>query len=160
MYAIRSYYDMDSPAVLDIYTPCQGENGVADNVSARQARLAVESRMNPVFVHDPRRGENLHDWFSLEGNPDPEQTWTTTTIEYLDDDNKLQLMEVPLTPANFALTEIRFRKQFHKLADDATDPVQIHEYIDLSEAQRTGKTPFIYSTDGNKKLTRLRNNFV
>ena len=33
----------DGPAVLDVYTPCQGEHGIADNVSARQARLAVES---------------------------------------------------------------------------------------------------------------------
>jgi pyruvate-ferredoxin/flavodoxin oxidoreductase len=62
--------------VLDVYTPCQGEHGIADNVSARQSRLAVESRMNPVFVHDPRRGKTLHEWFSLDGNPDPEKTWS------------------------------------------------------------------------------------
>lgn len=153
--ALACLTDMESPAVLDIYTPCQGENGVADNVSAQQGRMAVESRMNPVFVHDPRRGENLHDWFSLEGNPDPTQTWTTTTIEYRDDDNKLQFMKVPLTPAHFALTEIRFRKQFHPLADDATDPVQIHEFIDLPESERAGKTPFIYAADSHQKLIRL-----
>ena len=144
-----------SPAVLDVYTPCQGEHGVADNVSARQSRLAVESRMNPVFVHDPRRGKTLHDWFSLEGNPDPEQTWTTTTIEYLDDNDQLQLMSVPLTPANFALTEIRFKKQFRKLKADAANLVPVHEFIDLPEAQRTGKTPFIFSTDAKKKLIKI-----
>ena len=32
----------------------------------------------------------LHDWFSLDGNPDPDKTWTTTTLEYLDDDGKRQ----------------------------------------------------------------------
>jgi pyruvate-ferredoxin/flavodoxin oxidoreductase len=144
-----------SPAVLDIYTPCQGEHGVADNVSAQQARLAVESRMSPVFVHDPRRGKNLHDWFSLEGNPDPLQSWTNQTIEYLDDNNQLQLLSVPLTPANFALTEIRFKKQFRKLKADATDLVPIHEFIDLPEAQRAGKTPFIFSTDAKKKLVKI-----
>ncbi len=145
----------DSPAVLDVYTPCQGEHGVADNVSARQSRLAVESRMNPVFVHDPRRGKNLHDWFSLEGNPDPESVWTTTTIEHLDDDGKLQLMTVALTPANFALTEIRFKKQFRKLATDAANLVPVDEFIDLSEEQRRGKTPFIYSTDSKKRLIKV-----
>ena len=144
----------DSPAVLDVYTPCQGEHGVADNVSARQGRLAVESRMNPVFVHDPRRGKNLHDWFSLEGNPDPQSDWTTTTIEYLDDNGQLQLMTVALTPANFALTEIRFKKQFRKLAADATNLVPVEDFVNLSEAQRAGKTPFIYSTDSKKKLVR------
>ena len=144
----------DSPAVLDVYTPCQGEHGVADNVSARQGRLAVESRMNPVFVHDPRRGKNLHDWFSLEGNPDPQSDWTTTSIEYLDDNGQLQLMTVALTPANFALTEIRFKKQFRKLAADAPNLVPVEDFVNLSEAQRAGKTPFIYSTDSKKKLVR------
>ena len=142
----------DSPAVLDVYTPCQGEHGIADNISARQSRLAVESRMNPVFVHDPRRGKNLHDWFSLDGNPDPQSVWTTTTLEYLDDDGKLQLKSMALTPAHFALGEIRFKKQFKKLPVDAADLVAIEDFIDLSEAQRAGKTPFVFSTDSKKRL--------
>jgi len=142
----------DSPAVLDVYTPCQGEHGIADNISARQSRLAVESRMNPVFVHDPRRGKNLHDWFSLDGNPDPQSVWTTTTLEYLDDDGKLQLKSMALTPAHFALGEIRFKKQFKKLSTDAANLVAIEDFIDLSDAQRAGKTPFVFSTDSKKRL--------
>ncbi|MFT3847927.1 MAG: 4Fe-4S binding protein [Propionivibrio sp.] len=145
----------DSPAVLDVYTPCQGENGIADNVSAQQSRLAVESRMNPVFVHDPRRGKTLHEWFSLDGNPDLEKTWSTTSLEYVDADGKLQLMTMPLTPAHFALGEIRFKKQFGKLADDAANPVPVEDFIDLPDAQRADRTPFIYSTDGKKRLIRL-----
>ncbi|MBP6655201.1 MAG: 2-oxoacid:acceptor oxidoreductase family protein, partial [Propionivibrio sp.] len=145
----------DSPAVLDVYTPCQGENGIADNVSARQSRLAVESRMNPVFVHDPRRGKTLHEWFSLDGNPDPEKTWSTTSLEYVDADGKLQLMTMALTPAHFALGEIRFKKQFRKLADDAVDLVPVEEFVDLPEAQREGKTAFIYSADSKKRLIKL-----
>jgi len=145
----------DSPAVLDVYTPCQGEHGIADNISARQSRLAVESRMNPVFVHDPRRGTNLHDWFSLDGNPDPEKDWTTTTLEYLDDDGKLQLLSMPLTPANFAMGEIRFKKQFRKLAADAANLIPVDEFITLPTAQREGKTPFLFSTDAKKKLIKV-----
>ncbi len=145
----------DSPAVLDVYTPCQGEHGIADNISAQQGRLAVESRMNPVFVHDPRRGKTLHEWFSLEGNPDPESTWTTTSLEYLDDEGKLQLKTMPLTPAHFALGEIRFKKQFKKLSPDTANLVPIEEFIDLTDAQRAGKRPFIYSTDRNRKLIKL-----
>ena len=146
---------MDSPAVLDVYTPCQGEHGIADAASAHQSRLAVESRMNPVFVHDPRRGKTLHDWFSLEGNPDPLSTWSTTTIEYLDAAGKLQLMKMALTPAHFAIGEIRFKKQFHKLPADARDLVAVEEFVDLSPEQRAGKTAFIYTTDGRKRLIKL-----
>lgn len=144
----------DSPAVLDVYTPCQGEHGIADDISARQSRLAVESRMNPVFVHDPRRGKTLHEWFSLDGNPDLDKTWTTTALEYLDDDGKLQLKTMALTPAHFALGEIRFKKQFRKLAD-APNLVPIEDFIDLTEAQREGKVAFIYSVDSKKKLVKL-----
>ena len=143
----------DSPAVLDVYTSCQGEHGVADNVSAQQGRLAVESRMNPVFVHDPRRGNTLHDWFSLEGNPDPDKDWTTTALEYLDDKGQLQLMNMALTPATFALTEIRFKKQFKKVAE-AADQLVIEEFIKLPAAQREGKVPFVYGTCSKKKLVR------
>jgi pyruvate-ferredoxin/flavodoxin oxidoreductase len=148
----------DSPAVLDVYTPCQGEHGIADDVSARQSRLAVECRMNPVFVHDPRRGKTLHEWFSLDGNPDLDKTWTTTSLEYLDDDGKLLLKTMALTPAHFALGEIRFKKQFRKLADDVANLanlVPIEDFIDLTDAQREGKVAFIYSVDGKKKLIKL-----
>jgi pyruvate-ferredoxin/flavodoxin oxidoreductase len=145
----------DSAAVLDVYTPCQGEHGIADNVAARQSRLAVESRMNPVFVHDPRRGKTLHEWFSLDGNPEPEKTWATTTLEYLDDEGRLQLMNVELTPAHFALGEVRFKKQFHTLEADAANLVPVEQYVELDEAAREGKTPFIYSTDAGKRLVKV-----
>jgi pyruvate-ferredoxin/flavodoxin oxidoreductase len=145
----------EGAALFDVYTPCQGEHGIADNASARQARLAVASRMNPVFVHDPRRGDNIHDWFSLEGNPDREKTWASSKLEYLDADGKPQLLTVALTPASFALSEGRFKKQFRALPASATDIIPIEEYIELDETQRQGKTPFVHSTDGMKRLIRL-----
>ena len=142
----------DSPAVLDVYTPCQGEQGIGDPQASRHGRLAVESRMNPLFVHDPRRGADLHSRFSLDGNPDPGKDWTTSTIEYVED-GATRLMDAPLTPADFALTEGRFKKQFRPLAADAVG-VPVHEYIDLSMADRTGKTPFVWSTDDDRKLIK------
>ncbi|OHC65773.1 MAG: pyruvate-flavodoxin oxidoreductase [Rhodocyclales bacterium GWA2_65_20] len=145
----------DSPAVLDVYTPCQGEQGINDAASAQRSRMAVESRMSPVFVHDPRRGKTLHEWFSLEGNPDPEATWSKTTLEYLGDDGKLQLLEMPLTPAHFALGEIRFKKQFRKLGADDANAVPVEVFIDLSEAERAGKTAFIHSVDAKQRLIKL-----
>ena len=76
------------PALMDVYTPCQAEHGIADAAASRQARLAVESRMNPVFVHNPDGEESLADRFSLEGNPDPKEDWTKIKIEYLDMEEK------------------------------------------------------------------------
>ena len=62
-----------SPAVIDVYTPCQGEQGIGDDVSSEHARLAVESRVSPVYVHNPDGGSVLKERFSLDGNPDVEQ---------------------------------------------------------------------------------------
>src|SRR5271166_4081120 len=144
----------DSPAVLDIYTPCQGEQGIGDAQASRHSRLAVESRMSPVFVHDPRRGSNIHTWFNLDGNPDADKDWTTRSLEYVDADGSAKLLETPLTPADFARGESRFKKQFKKLQADA-DAVPIHEYIELPADARAGKTPFVWATDDDKHLIRV-----
>jgi pyruvate-ferredoxin/flavodoxin oxidoreductase len=147
----------DAAAVLDVYTPCGSEHGIPEEASSRRARLAVESRMNPVFVHDPRRGSTLHDWFSLDGNPDVDKTWTTTDLAYRDDAGELQLMKLPLTPAEFALGETRFRKQFQRLATDLEDAAcPIDEYVELSSEEQKPRVPFIYATDENQKLIKVQ----
>jgi len=143
----------DTPALLDVYTPCQAEHGIADSASAEHARMAVEARMSPVFVHDPRRGTDLHSRFVLDGNPDIEKDWATTSIEYVEG-GQTKLMDVPNTPADFARTETRFKKQFRKLAADA-DALPVADYVALPQAERNGKVPFVYSTDADKKLIKL-----
>ena len=122
--------------------------GIGDDASNRHARLAVESRMSPVFVHDPRKGDTLAQRFSIEGNPGIGQDWVNQTLSYVDDDGITQLKEVPLTAADFALREGRFKKHFQPVTQ-GQDPVPLHDFIDLSPAERHGKTPFIW-----------RNNFV
>jgi len=132
-----------SPALLDIYTPCQGEQGIGDAVASEHARLAVRSRVCPVFVHDPDAGASMAERLSLDGNADVDQDWTTHKLTYTDDDGQEHTIEVPLTPADFARQEGRFRRQVspRPLADDV-DGVPVHEYIDLSPEERAGKTPF------------------
>ncbi|MGB8267995.1 MAG: 2-oxoacid:acceptor oxidoreductase family protein, partial [Candidatus Velthaea sp.] len=153
--SVMSYLSYsDSPAVLDVYTPCQAEHGIGDDAASQAGRLAVESRMNPVFVHDPRRGETLRERFSLEGNPDPEAAWARTTLEYVDADGATKLLEIPLTPADFARREGRFQKHFKPAPADA-QLVPVHEYVELSATDRAGKTPFVYATGAQKQLVKL-----
>jgi pyruvate-ferredoxin/flavodoxin oxidoreductase len=144
-----------SPAVLDVYTPCQAEHGIADAAASRRSRLAVESRMNPVFVHDPRRGATLHSRFSLDGNPNVDQDWATTTLTYVED-GQTKLLDVPLTPADFAREETRFKKQFRRLpAASEANAMPIHEYIDLPPAERASHVPFVWSTNDQQGLEKL-----
>lgn len=110
--------------------------------------------MSPVFVHDPRRGDTLAERFSLEGNPDIGKDWMMTTLDYIDEDGNAALLEIPFTAADFAQHEGRFKKHFHAVTQD-DDPLQIDEYIDLSENDRYGKVPFIWSTTAEGKLIKL-----
>jgi len=144
----------DAPAVLDVYTPCQAEHGIGAAAANRHARLALESRMSPVFVHDPRRGASLRQRFSLVGNPDADKDWTNNKISYVDVDGATKLLKMPLTPADFAFSEGRFKKHFHRFPADA-DGVPVHEYIDLSAAERDGKIPFIWSAGDDQHLTKV-----
>ncbi len=144
----------ESPAVLDTYTACMSEHGIADDAGSRRSGLAVESRMSPVFVHDPRKGDTLAERFSLEGNPEIGKDWITTTLEYVDDDGQAQLKDIPYTPADFALEEGRFKKHFQP-ANGSDGLLPVAEYIQLSQEERHNKTPFIWSTDEDRKLIKL-----
>ncbi len=139
-----------SPVVINVYTPCQGEHGIGDSVASEHAKLAVSCRLHPLFIHDPDAGETLAERFSLQGNPAPDEDWMEQTLTYQDADGTPQTLKVPLTPADFAHREGRFKRQFQPkpLAADGTG-VPVHDYIDLPAAARTGKTPFLWDvTDG------------
>jgi pyruvate-ferredoxin/flavodoxin oxidoreductase len=142
--------------VFDTYTTCQPEHGIADDAGSRRAILAVESRMYPLFVHDPRRGDTLAERFSLDGNPEIGSDWITKTLDYIDDAGNARLLEIPYTAADFALQEGRFSKHFRPIESDiAGEPVPIHEFIDLGETERYGKIPYIWSTDADRRLVKL-----
>jgi pyruvate-ferredoxin/flavodoxin oxidoreductase len=63
------------PALFNLYSSCQPEHGIGDDMSAAQAKLVVESRAYPLFRYDPDAGATAEECFDLEGNPAPEQDW-------------------------------------------------------------------------------------
>jgi pyruvate/2-oxoacid:ferredoxin oxidoreductase beta subunit len=99
--AVMEANEYPGPAVVNVYTTCQPEHGVADHLSASHAKLAVESRAFPLFIHDPRRGEKIRERLSLVGNPAQKEDWWTPPNG-----------EKPYTFIDFARTEGRFAKQF------------------------------------------------
>ena len=141
------------PALMDVYTPCQGEHGIGDEQASNRGRLAVRTRMSPLFVHDPRRGQRMSDRLALDGNPEVDAPWVTQRLEHVADDGSLQVLHVALTPADFALGETRFRSQFRPVRE-GEDAVAIHEYVELAPEDRAGRVPFVWSTDADLRLTR------
>jgi pyruvate/2-oxoacid:ferredoxin oxidoreductase beta subunit len=93
----------DGPAMVNCYTTCQPEHGVADNMAADQARLAVDSRAFPLLIYDPNAGEKIRERLSLQGNPAMKEDWWTNpksgdVVDFID----------------FARSEGRFSKHFDK----------------------------------------------
>ena len=133
------------------------EHGLPDEWAPHAAKLALESRAFPLLVYDPDAGESLAEQLSLDGNPAVEDRWPTYALEYVDDDGQPARMELPVTIADWAATEGRFKKHFHPLKSDDADEALIafHELLELPEEEREGRRPFIYALDREKKLTRL-----
>jgi pyruvate ferredoxin oxidoreductase beta subunit len=101
--SIMAANEFDGPAVISVYTTCQPEHGVGDNLAMAQSKLAVDTRSFPVLVYDPRKGPKIADRLSLQGNPAPKENWYTNpktgeTFDFV----------------TFARTEGRFAKHFDK----------------------------------------------
>jgi len=144
------------PALFNLYTSCQPEHGIGDDKGYDQAKLAVESRAYPLFRYNPDKGLVPAECFDLEGNPDMELDWPTYTLKYRDARGDRE-MELPITFADFAMTEARFRKHFRKAPQDTWNDnmIPVHEYLDLSEEDREDRFPFIWTVDTDNHLSRL-----
>jgi pyruvate/2-oxoacid:ferredoxin oxidoreductase beta subunit len=91
------------PAIVNVFTTCQPEHGVADNMAEHQAKLAADSRAFPVFIYDPRKGPRIKERLSLAGNPNMKEDWyvnpkTGEAVDFI----------------TFARSEGRFMKHFDK----------------------------------------------
>ena len=146
------------PVLFNVYTPCPVEHGLADDWSQHAARLALESRAFPFLTYDPDGGPSFADCLSLEGNPSPSDVWPSYTLKYVDDDGAEQTMELPLTIADWAATEVRFKQHFSDLpaAPSGDEMMVFHEYFAASADDREGHTPFIWALTRERKLRRLK----
>lgn len=97
-------------AFFQCYTTCQPEHGVADDLSAHQAKLVRDARGMPEFVYDPRLGEASAECFSLKGNPSINRDWWETNYS---DKSKFNF-----TVAHWAATEARFRKHLRRIKEE------------------------------------------
>ncbi|MDH4229473.1 MAG: thiamine pyrophosphate-dependent enzyme [Nitrospirota bacterium] len=104
--AVNMALDHNGPAVINVFTTCQPEHGVADDMAAAQAKLAMESRAFPIFIYNPDGGRTMREKLSLMGNPSVDRDWavkkrkdgSTETVSFLD----------------WCRTEGRFKKHFGK----------------------------------------------
>jgi pyruvate-ferredoxin/flavodoxin oxidoreductase len=146
------------PVLINVYTPCPVEHGLADDWSQHAARLALESRAFPFLTYDPDGGPSFADCLSLEGNPSPNDAWPSYALKYVDEAGAEQTMELPVTIADWAATEVRFKQHFSELpASQSADELMLfHEYFGASADDREGRVPFIWALTKERTLRRLK----
>lgn len=146
------------PVLLNVYTPCPVEHGLADDWAQHAARLALESRAFPFLTYDPDGGSSFADCLSLEGNPSPDDAWPTYALKHVDDAGVEQEMELPVTIADWAATEVRFKQHFSELPASVPgdELMPFHEFVAASVDDREGRTPFIWALTRERRLRRLR----
>jgi pyruvate-ferredoxin/flavodoxin oxidoreductase len=146
------------PVLLNIYPPCPVEHGLADDWSQRAARLALESRAFPFLTYDPDAGPSFADCLSLDGNPSPSDVWPSYALKFIDENEAEQTMELPLTIADWAATEVRFKQHFSEVSAAQSDDelIPFHEYFAATPEDREGRTPFIWTVTKDHKLRRLK----
>ncbi|MDF1812935.1 MAG: 2-oxoacid:acceptor oxidoreductase family protein [Verrucomicrobiales bacterium] len=112
-------------AFFQSYTTCQPEHGVADDMSAHQAKLARDSRGMPEFVYDPKGGETTTECFQLKGNPNLDRDWWQAV--YASDKSKYNY-----TVAHWATTEARFRKHLKVISEaEAAESIHLDDILPL-----------------------------
>ena len=145
------------PALFNVYAACMPEHGIADDVADKQSKLAVESRAYPIFRYNPDNGVLPSECFDLTGNPAIDEDWPTYALDYVDEDGKGAKLEVPLTFADFAVTEARFRKHFRKAPRDTWNEnmIPLASFVDMPVSEREGLFPYIWALDKKNHLTRI-----
>jgi len=145
------------PALFNIYSPCMPEHGIGDDLAEHQSKLAVESRAYPLIRYNPDKGILPEECFDLEGNPSMDQDWPSYTLRFQNEEGGEDKMEAPLTFADFAVTEARFRKQFRTVPPDAWNDnmILLAEYLKLAGDEREGKFPFIWAVNAKNRLVRV-----
>jgi len=144
------------PAIFNCFSSCQPEHGIGDDMSHHQAKLAVESRAYPLFHYNPDHGSDPAQCFELTGNPALHDHWPIYKLRYKKNGREA-VMELPLTFADFAMTEIRFRKHFRTAPRDTwhDNMVLLADFLELTEQERDGKYPYIWTVNARQELGRL-----
>lgn len=101
--AVIAANEYPGPAVVNVYTSCPPEHRVGDDMAARHAKLARDSRTFPVFTYDPRAGQTMAERLSLRGNPSVAEDWHVQPKT-----------REPIDLVTFARTEGRFARNFDR----------------------------------------------
>jgi pyruvate-ferredoxin/flavodoxin oxidoreductase len=149
---LESYIDgLNSrrPALFNIYAVCPPEHGVPDDKLRGPEPLAVESRAYPLFRFDPDAGTTFEECVSLEGNPNARPRLADLGPEVCRRGRRrAEAWKLPMTFADFAATEGRFRKHFRKAPPETWNDAMVPCRVPGSGRRRArGQIPLHLGVD-------------
>jgi pyruvate-ferredoxin/flavodoxin oxidoreductase len=85
-----------------------------------------------------------------------DQDWPLYELKYVENGRK-KSMELPMTFGDFAATEIRFRKHYRVAPPETWNDkmVPLAEFLEMSDDDREGHFPYVWSVNRNDELMRL-----
>jgi pyruvate-ferredoxin/flavodoxin oxidoreductase len=105
-----------------VHAPVPSEHGFTPSETIERARIAVESRVHPLFAYDPSSDGVFGVRATIEGNPKIDEVSGGSSL------------------FDWALGEARFKSAFTKASADE-NMIAVDKYFALAEAERVGKTP-------------------
>jgi pyruvate-ferredoxin/flavodoxin oxidoreductase len=145
------------PALFSVYSPCMPEHGIGDESAETQSKLAVESRAYPLFRFNPDAGTTFRECCTLDGNPDIDADWPTYKLSYQDAAGTEAHLDLPMTFADFAVTEGRFLKHFRKAPPETWNDnmAPLHEFLEMDADEHEDRYPYIWGVDSKNRLMRV-----
>lgn len=135
--SVRAALQCPGPALIHVHAPSPARHGFAPEQTCARAAQAVPARAFPLFRYDPAGSGVFGSRLSLEGNPQPRETWSR------DESGRA------LTVADWALGERRFAAHFVPLDEGDGAPTPLSEYLELDAGARSRTTPFVTGEDGD-----------
>jgi pyruvate-ferredoxin/flavodoxin oxidoreductase len=117
--------------------------------------MALESRAFPCLEYDPDKGATYSDCLELDGNPSIDDEWPSYALKYTDADGNSAEMELPMTTADWAASEGRFKKHFRP-ASEKDSLVPFAEFVAMSEEERGSSVPYINVLDSKNGLRKMQ----
>lgn len=131
------------PAIFHIFAPDVQTSGVAVDQTVRHAEDAYKSRLFPLFKFVPGRP------VTLDGNPDRDKPWVSQVLKMQEPSGAESSIDRPLTPADWAVRDIRFRGLFRFLGKGhRTGQLKpLIEFCELTESERGSYEPYLDVVD-------------
>ncbi|MCK5662237.1 MAG: hypothetical protein KAI17_02075 [Thiotrichaceae bacterium] len=136
-HSVQQLLANDKAGLLSIHSPSPQRHGFRPEETIKQAELAVNSGMFPLFQYNPQKEGVFGSRLSLH--------------EVVAQPNN------ELNPVHWAINETRFQAHFSELESNAVSPIDLANWLVLSDYDKTKKTPFIvlFSNDNEGETHKV-----